>query len=150
MINPGAGVDVQAGASAASTVNTLSFAQFGTGVALDLNQTGMQSIGGTSSLKVTGAFQTSSAATGNDVLTAAPNSTVYGGGGNDVLKAVGGSNIMLVAGKGNATLSAVGGSNIQLFGGGDSNNYAVSNGSSITSPAAAATTRCRPATSPTC
>jgi Ca2+-binding RTX toxin-like protein len=129
-MNPGSGEVATAG----TQNNTLSFAGAVTPVTINLNQNaGQTQQFGTSSVSLTGAFQTLVGGNGNNLFTAAPNSTIYGGSGSDTLLAGSGSNIMLVAGSGSAQLSAGSGAfGVQMFGGTGNDTLSSSNNSSIT------------------
>ncbi|HVS35748.1 MAG TPA: PKD domain-containing protein, partial [Gemmataceae bacterium] len=132
LMTPGPSEYVTAGANA----NTLSFADSMTGVSVNLAQNAgqMQTIAGDATLNLTGAIQNLIGSAGPDLLFAADDSTVYGGGGNDTLVALGGSNILLEAG-GAATVvqSAKSGANsITMFGGDGNDSLASSGGSDVT------------------
>ena len=121
--------------NAGATGNTLSFANSSVPVNVNLASGGTQTIDGSlDRLRLGGSFQNLMGSSGADTLYAAPNSTIYGGGGNDQLFANGGSNIALISGSlaGQAAqLEADAASNVQLFGGTGNDSLGTSGGTSI-------------------
>ncbi|HWB13177.1 MAG TPA: PKD domain-containing protein [Pirellulales bacterium] len=114
--------------------NTLSFAQSSLPVTVNLASNGTQQIDANDQLQLSGQFQNLMGSSGADMLFAAPNSTVYGGGGNDSLLAAGGSNIGLVSGSlaGQAAkLEVDGAKGAMLFGGTGNDSMIASGGTSV-------------------
>ncbi|HEV3339267.1 MAG TPA: PKD domain-containing protein, partial [Pirellulales bacterium] len=140
--------------TAGATANTLSFAASPVGVNVDLTSTGTQKIDTSlDQLQLAGAFQNLMGSAGADTLVAAPNSTVYGGGGSDTLMATGGGNIALISGSqrgqgamleangvtgallfggmGNDSVNSSGAVSISMYGGSGSDSLGATGGTSV-------------------
>jgi len=118
--------------------NALSFAMMPVGVTVDLNKSGSvanplaQTLdAGQDQLFLGGNIQVLMGSGQADQLFAAPNSSVFGGGGNDTLQALNISNAGLFGGGGNASLGATNSTSITLFGGSGNSTLSSSGGTSI-------------------
>jgi titin len=146
-------VSVQAGTNP-NTLNTLSFAQLGGGVSVNLSGvSGLATVAG-GTVNLTGAFQAViGSSAGNNALSASGLSnvllqaagannqiavtggssvTMFGGTGNDTLSSSGATNVTMIAGTGNSSLSAVNGSGVLLQANTPIPTLSSSGGSSIT------------------